>query len=328
MIQFDKVKSLTLEITSYCNLHCPQCPRFDQEGFLNKDLVESHLNFDEFAKNFNLALFTKLETVTFEGDYGDCLMHPDIDKFIEFFKSVPTLQIVTNGSLRSTKWWSTLAQQKNVKVVFSIDGLEETNKIYRINSDWNKIISNAQSFINADGNASWKFIVFKHNEKDVEPARELAKNLGFADFTPVHTERSWWTGPVWPVKVEGKYLYNIEPGSITTSLQLRENVAALNFFKKDIQFDGSNCWLSNGAMYINSKGHVIPCCKTSGKTWQNGILDKLWRKIIGNIDSIDITKVPITEILNSDFYQSRLANSWKSEKTIHPTCVAMCSKKV
>lgn len=206
MISLNTIKNLTVELTSYCNLHCPQCPRFNDEGFLTKDLVLDHLDFDKFAKNFNLELFPNLEQVIFEGDYGDCTMHPEVDKFIKFFQSVPTLTLVTNGGVRSSQWWKNLAQQSNVKVIFSIDGLAETSKIYRINTDWKKVIENAQSFIKENGYAIWKYIVFKHNEHELEQARNLAKNIGFAEFLPVFTKQRWYSGSSWPVKVEGKYL--------------------------------------------------------------------------------------------------------------------------
>ena len=81
-------KSVTLEITSYCNLHCPQCPRFDQNGFLDKHLTPTHLDFERFSKNFNLSQLPNLTEARFEGDFGDCMMHPKIIDFIKFFKDL------------------------------------------------------------------------------------------------------------------------------------------------------------------------------------------------------------------------------------------------
>ena len=44
-----------------------------------------------------------------------------------------TLQMHTNGSGRNKNWWKELALL-NVKVIFGIDGLEDTHKLYRINT--------------------------------------------------------------------------------------------------------------------------------------------------------------------------------------------------
>ena len=46
---------------------------------------------------------------------------------------------------------------------FAIDGLEDTNHIYRRNTDWVKIVQNATAYIAAGGRAEWDFIVFAHN---------------------------------------------------------------------------------------------------------------------------------------------------------------------
>ena len=53
----------------------------------------------------------------------------------------------TNGSARTEKWWGEMANVlgDNGYVVFSIDGDEETNHIYRRYTDYNKIIRNAKT---------------------------------------------------------------------------------------------------------------------------------------------------------------------------------------
>jgi sulfatase maturation enzyme AslB (radical SAM superfamily) len=69
-------------------------------------------------------------------------------------------------------------------MIFSIDGLEDTNHIYRRNVKWDKLISNVKSFINAGGVAEWDYLVFKHNEHQLEEAEKFSKELGFKFFTP------------------------------------------------------------------------------------------------------------------------------------------------
>ena len=57
-----------------------------------------------------------------------------------------------------------------------LDGLEDTNHIYRRYTDWSKIERNAKTFLNAGGKGSWVFIVFKHNEHQVDEAESYLKN--------------------------------------------------------------------------------------------------------------------------------------------------------
>ena len=67
---------------------------------------------------------------------------------------------------------------KNVIMSFSIDGLEDTNHLYRQDVEWDKIMERAKKFIGAGGRAEWKFIIFRHNQHQVEEARSLSKELG------------------------------------------------------------------------------------------------------------------------------------------------------
>jgi len=322
-LKLDKIKQLTIESSSFCNLHCPQCPRFDADGFLDKDLTPGHLSFDNFSKNFNLTQLPNLKNMKFEGDYGDPVMNPEIEKFVDFFKDLDQVDINTNGSIRGKKWFSELAAYKNVHVVFAIDGLEDTNHIYRINANWKKTIENAKAFIDAGGNASWKYIVFKHNQHQVDEARQLSKDLGFANFDVIKSNRNFFQTNIWPVHIDGEFQYNLEMTDDLEVITKSHNIA--NSIDK---FTSPVCsWNEHGDMYINYQGYVLPCCMTSGTTWKNTMSDKLFRKIIGNLDDINLNIHNISDIAQSDFYKFKLKNSFDSIKTCHNTCIGNCSKK-
>jgi MoaA/NifB/PqqE/SkfB family radical SAM enzyme len=323
-------ENLIVEITSNCNLHCPQCPRFDAEGNLAKYLEPSNLNFEMFSKNFKFDQLPNLKHVKLEGDYGDALMHPDVNKFIDFFQPLPSIELVTNGSLRSKIWWEKVANYKNLSITFSIDGLEDTNHVYRINSKFSKIIENATAFISAGGSANWKFIVFKHNQHQIDQARELALNLGFKQFEVIHTNRSWFLGRTWPVKISGEYQYTIEPSDIVKDRSTAGVWTAINFFKKNKNLNEKITCLAalQKNFYINHKGHVMPCCASSGLTWQDNIAARLWKKLIGTVDQIDITKNSLEDIFASDFYANKLDNSLGDENSVHPVCISTCANKL
>lgn len=322
MLHLNKITKLTLEITSFCNLHCPQCPRYTEEGFLSLE-KQDHLNFYNFSKNFDLKKLPNLKEVKIEGDYGDALMHPELDKFLSFFESIDHILLYTNGSIRNSKWWGAAAKKyKNLTVVFSIDGLKDTNHIYRINSDWKKIMQNCTSFIKNGGNASWKYIVFKHNQHQIEMANELAKNLGFKNFFTHYSDRNFYGTRKWPVKIDGKYQFDLEISDYKDPTRMKPNDAVE---KMNAEFPITCKFLKNGQIDINHTGHILPCYMTSGVTWKKGISPQLFRRTIGDIDSIDITKNNIESIAKSDFYVKNLSESLKKEETAHPICVANCS---
>ena len=89
MIDVRDIETISIEATSYCNLHCPQCDRFDRSGYLNKYMKLDHLDFNKIKKNLNLDKLISLKKVRLEGDHGDPAMHPDIKNFLELnFRNV------------------------------------------------------------------------------------------------------------------------------------------------------------------------------------------------------------------------------------------------
>lgn len=328
MLQLDQLTNLIIEPTAYCNLHCPQCPRFDQEGYITADLNPSHLDVDLLEKNLNPSKLTSLQNVRFEGDHGDIMMHPSPSSLFDIFKNTQIIAL-TNGSMRSPIYWENLASRKNLTITFSVDGLANTNHIYRINSNFEKIMANATAFIDAGGNATWKFIAFKHNEHQIEQARKLSQDMGFLEFTIDHSNRSWFTGLKWAVKIDGEYQYDIEPSSVASlpmGFSPTQKIGGLLKLKlNDDKNDLSKvCWpISRKAVYISHSGHVLPCCMSSALVWGKNIQSKLWQKIIGNLDSININKNTLEDILNSEFYQKNLLSSLHSNRK-HPVCMTNC----
>ena len=79
---------------------------------------------------------------------------------------------------------------KKIDNIFPIDGLADTNSMYRRMTNFDKIMDNANAFISAGGNAHWKMIEFEHNKHQIEEARTVGKENGFANFTI--TSQQWW----------------------------------------------------------------------------------------------------------------------------------------
>ena len=128
-----------------------------------------------------------LERVEFAGLVDDPLSYPWLlDLLNDILEIKPSLHITfhTNASLRTPDYFAELAtilkQFFGHSVNFSVDGLEDTNHIYRVGAKWNKIMANAEAFINAGGDATWQFIVFPWNAHQEEEVRHLANKMGFS----------------------------------------------------------------------------------------------------------------------------------------------------
>ena len=326
MISLDSIAFFNFEITSYCNLQCPQCSRYDSQGFENKHMALKHLDFDRILDNLQISKLTNLKEVLLQGDHGDPLMHPKIFDILDAFKNVERLRIGTNASLLNKERWRRLASYPNLGVTFAVDGLHDTNHVYRIKSNFDKIMENAEAFIQAGGKARWKFIVFKHNEHQIEQARELSKKMGFQDFMVRYSNRNFFDSDTFPVMINGVYQnYNLKMASGLNTKKDTKNAMIHNLDNFDS--NASCTWLKENKMYVDYLGNLIPCCMTSGLMWRDDMSGKLWRKIVGDMDSINLYKNTITEVLNSDFYQTRLQQSLSGVKSIHHTCFSSCFMK-
>ena len=98
----------------------------------------------------------------------------------------------SNGGLKTKEWWTRLGKELQGHLdycVFSIDGLEDTNHMYRRNVRWQKIMENVQAFISTGAKAHWDMLVFEHNKHQVSEAQELANSMGFTWFRTKETDR-------------------------------------------------------------------------------------------------------------------------------------------
>jgi MoaA/NifB/PqqE/SkfB family radical SAM enzyme len=131
--------------------------------------------------------------VFFCGNFGDALASLNFDEIFDYLinETKCNIAVVTNGSLRSPEWWADFAKkgQDRLRVTFSIDGLSDTNHIYRKGSSWQLIMENAKAFTSQGGWAKWDFIEFRHNYMQKENARDLAKKIGFKEFNFKYTAR-------------------------------------------------------------------------------------------------------------------------------------------
>jgi hypothetical protein len=124
-------------------------------------------------------------------------------------------------------------------VTFSIDGLEDTNHLYRRNVNWNLLIENVKSFIDAGGTAVWDYLIFKHNEHQIDQAKQYSIDLGFKEFVPkkalgVDNGRQLKKMPV--LDKQGKLEYVIEaPIKIKNrNLENPEGEEPLRYYEFDV----------------------------------------------------------------------------------------------
>ena len=197
MWKYEDVNQINIEISSLCNSVCAWCPRYENmSSVINKQLNPTYVTLEQFKDWFPADLVAQIDNWAYSGDYGDAGTNPDLIQIFEYtFTHNPeaSVEVNTNGGMKTPKFWKQLgklfSEREQRKVIFSIDGLEDTNHIYRRNVKWNKVIENVSAYLEAGGEAYWDFLIFKHNQHQVECARTYSKILGFERFVAKKTGR-------------------------------------------------------------------------------------------------------------------------------------------
>lgn len=253
------MKVLHVEASTFCNARCPLCPR-NLYGYKVEGVYpEVHLSGSKFREC--LENFPDREFVYFNGNLGDPMMNPDIMSLTDLTGC--RTSITTNGSIGSKETWLKLAEN-NVEVVFSVDGLENTNHLYRQDVSWGKVMERMKWFIGAGGKATWKFVIFKHNFHQKSQARALSEELGFMDFIVEDHGRNY--GPA--LDRDGNITHWILPadGSMSpTPYDVRAGVERYksthyNFKLEKRKYNISCEHLRDRSVYIDARGRVSPCC--------------------------------------------------------------------
>jgi|TARA_R110000823_G_scaffold216164_3_gene345772 MoaA/NifB/PqqE/SkfB family radical SAM enzyme len=251
-----EIKVLHLESTDVCQAACPLCARETNPDF-NKN-IKNHLRIDQLLEHFNDNAIAELDKVFMCGNYGDPVAGKntlDILKYVRNINPSITLGINTNGALQTTAWWSEVGKLFNNPtdyVVFSIDGLADTNSIYRVNVIWEKVMNNAKTFIDAGGSAHWDMLVYKHNQHQVESAEQLSRNMGFSWFRAKVSKRT----PIAGLEQPDEWA---DPLPNTGPIQCHV--------------------LAEKSAYIDAQGRLYPCC------WLGNSLDVL----ISDISEVEKT---------------------------------------
>lgn len=246
-----------VEATTGCNAACPMCLRNVGGDVINPNL--RHANFDiNWIDRFDLSI----NRLTLCGNYGDPILHPNLHGLIEKWlkKFNKPITMMTNGGARNEEWWHDLAKISNGKltVVFGIDGLEDTNHLYRRKVSWKKLMANCKSYISAGGNARWKFIIFKHNQHQIEAAKELASSLGFSTFEQIVTNR-FRKDRFDVIDKNGNVIYHLEEPVLDLSQFKPKNP---NRISTTQDWNGTvSCYAKReNSIYVAADGRVYPCC--------------------------------------------------------------------
>lgn len=272
--------SLHIELTDKCQAACPMCARNISGGADRPFVGNSEITLAKFKEWFTSDFLKGLTKFYACGNYGDPIIAQDCLEIYKHVRSVNpncVLSMNTNGSARTEDWWTELASvmKEGDKVLFGIDGFEDSHVLYRRGTSWSKIISNATAFIKAGGNAYIDCLVFKHNQHEVDVFRKEMLNLGFKDVNFKYTRR-FYGMQQFPVKDKlGQVEYFLEP-AIDEQPLLPLNVLSKDTSKWATIVETSNvnpACLKQNEIYVDARGNVFPCCWI-GSDWVEEFIEE------------------------------------------------------
>tara|TARA_B100000085_G_C18553191_1_gene516749 strand:- start:717 stop:1796 length:1080 start_codon:yes stop_codon:yes gene_type:complete len=338
-----------IELSNYCNAACPMCGRnnvsgkYPHEMKVRSDVDTSQLRIDDIKKIFDDKFFEtyNFKTINMCGNRGDPCTAIDLFEICEYLflkENNLCITIATNGGLKTGAYWKKLGKLfarygNRSRVVFGIDGLEDTNHIYRQNVIFKSVMRNAQAFIDGGGEAEWQYLIFKHNEHQIGEAKELSEKMGFSKFFIVHTPRFAYTQKRDGYKV---YTYKGKTYVLETAdpeFGVRQNAQD---FIDSIEAEEIDCKAAgNKEFYIDNGGRVVPCCWIGnsldhmlGNDASNPMRDRIMAMY--DIEEMNVIRNDLVDTLQHDFFTDVMPMSWKTidgDQCSSKTCKSFCSKK-
>jgi MoaA/NifB/PqqE/SkfB family radical SAM enzyme len=297
MFDYQSIVGLHIEPTHKCQARCPDCQRTLGDRVNPRIVPLSSLDAQFYKDHLPIELIQRLKHVLFNGNHGDVLFCDDIIETLEYFQTANPdilLNLNTNGGYRDQEFWEELGSL-NVSVNFALDGLEDTNHIYRINVDYHKVMENAATFMKHGGRATWVFIEFDWNKHQIEEAKKLAEDSGFERFILKKSGRKNTKSP--------------PPGRRIVCNAIAPNT----MFEKTV--------------FIDATGSVFPCCWTAAEMYRfrpPGSQKFPMEELVASSDSNNLRDRTLEEIIHGDLF-TKIAQTWYHDPL--KTCANNCSRR-
>ena len=177
------------DLANLCNLRCPLCST--GAGILKQR--QQFMSHETFAKVFpqlsDRVLFVNLY------NWGESFLNPDIFPIIDDIHATGALTHVHSNMNLKPDVVDRIAESNLTTLVMSVDGArDETYEAYRKKGDFGVVLSNIRRLMarrrelgKRFPEVTWKYIVHRHNEDDLEVAEDLAAEVGVdkIQFTPI-----------------------------------------------------------------------------------------------------------------------------------------------
>jgi len=306
MYEYKDIRTIHLEVTQNCQASCPMCDRNQNGGALNPHINLDELTIGDVKRIFTPEFIAQLNTMYMCGNLGDPIVARD------------TLEIFTYFREHNPNMWLSM----------------NTN-------NWDNVYRSMKAFIAAGGRARWDFLIFEHNQHQVDEAKELSQTMGFEKFVAKKT------GRFISANSEKKETHQAvdRKGNQTTELKKPEEKYVNSALKKQTMLEikyGSmdnyyeqtpiRCKVKDeGSLFITAEGLALPCCWTAGRMykWWNKDpkQEQIWKFIefAGGKDAINAKIHGLERVFKTEIF-TLIEDSWQ-ETSYESGRLKVCAMK-
>lgn len=328
--------NIHLEVNNICNAMCPMC--YDRNIIDDSQTVRKlqnscayQVSIEEFKSWFDDEFFNKhsIRKLTICGTESEPTLNNDLVRMIRHIKEKQPsslIRVSTNGSTNDEQWWAQLGKElsqfkHSVQVIVGIDGIGGNHEKYRLNTSFEKIMHNMDSFIKEGGTAVWQFLVFDHNQADLVAARNIAVKMKFYDFVAKYSN--------YLSRENKKELIFKWKGEV---IKLRNSVSKDLNRKQEVETSEVNCYSKETKeIFISYSGNVYPCSwvKSSLKGSYGLSESKEAINLLNRFrdSSSTINKSSINNILEDEKKWQDLEESWTNKSSRPKICDLYCGAR-
>lgn len=334
-----EVESVQFEISTKCNSMCPACIRVERKDIsqVNRMIPRNReMPLQIFDNALDSKVASSFKKIEFCGTLDEPLMHSQFLEMLDLiYEKIPScsVQIHTNGGIRNSSFFEDLAKSisrfPGLSVVkFSIDGLADTNSIYRYGVNYSRVISNLESFIQAGGKAVWQTLEFPWNRHQIADMKSLAQDMGCTEFW-VRPDRS-------PISLlTPQQLEACRNPADEASRQIVQNIykpkkkSAVTASEPTQNLEGAvHCSYRSPKkmIFVSWDGKVWPCCFWPNSRYESDseFPQKIENAYGENFNSLETQT--LSQILDHPLFQRDLVESWRTGSWQKSRCLQKCSK--
>jgi radical SAM protein with 4Fe4S-binding SPASM domain len=246
------------EPTNYCNLRCPECPTGTRELARPEGMVKNLESYKKLIDEVGDTSF--LVQLYFQ---GESYLNPRFFEMIEYAerRSLYT-ETSTNAHFLTDENCRKTIEAGLDKLIISIDGTtQDVFEKYRVRGSLDKVLQGTRRLIEWKSKLGsrkpytiFQFIVFSHNEHQIDDVKRLGKEVGVDEVT-----------------IKSAQIYNYEAKSELLPRQQQYSRYEGGNGSYRIKSDLANhCWFLWHTANVTWDNRAVPCCFDKSAKYEMG----------------------------------------------------------